>query len=199
MEDDDGHYRAKRRSSTEPIPGLPGKTLGDFWAWAYSDVMENVQRAIYAEFMVATSLGIADGVRVGWRSYDLQYGKKRIEVKASAYVQSWRTARPSKIIFGVGKRLEMDELTAAYGTVPARIADVWVFALFEPQTHPAGDILDTGLWQFHVVDTSALEARIGDAKSASLATIQAFGPCVRLHELRGAIDRAIAANPGPRS
>jgi hypothetical protein len=159
--------------------------------------MENVQRAIYADFMVASSLGIADGVRVGWRSYDLQYGEKRIEVKASAYVQSWRTAKPSKIIFGVGKRLEMDDLTAAYGTAPARIADVWVFALFEPQTHPAGDIL--GLWHFHVVDTSALEARIGDAKSASLATIQAFGPCVRLHELKSAIDRAIAANPGPRS
>ena len=122
-----------------------------------------------------------------------------LEMKASAYVQSWRTARPSKINFGVGKRLEMDDLTAAYGTVPARIADVSVFALFEPQTHPAGDILDTGLWRFHVVDTSALEARIGHAKSASLATIQAFGPCVRLHELRSAIDRAIAASPAPRS
>jgi hypothetical protein len=168
-------YRPVRRAASEPIPGLPGKTLLDYWSWAYSDIMENVQRAIYAEFLVACALGLSEGVRVGWRSYDLRYGDKRVEVKASAYVQSWRTNKPSAITFGVGKRLEMDDETAAFGTVPARYADTWVFALFEPKAHPAGDILDTSLWRFYVVSNVALETRIGEQKTAGLATIERLG------------------------
>jgi hypothetical protein len=59
---------------------------------------------------------------------------------SAAYVQSWVTARPSRISFGVAKRLEMDEVTAAYGATPARNADALIFALFEPDCHPAGDV-----------------------------------------------------------
>jgi hypothetical protein len=185
------HYRPHRRSGSEQIPGLDGKTLLDYWTWAYSDIMENVQRAVYAEFLVACALGLDTGVRVGWRSYDLRYGEKRIEVKASAYVQSWRTEKPSAITFGVGKRLEMDDETAAYGNVPARYADVWVFALFEPQAHPAGDILEPSLWRFYVVSNAALEARVGEQKSAGLATIEGIAAAIRYDGLKAAIDEAL--------
>lgn len=154
--------------------------------------MENVQRAVYAEFLVACALGLADGVRVGWRSYDLRYCERRIEVKASAYVQSWRTTKPSTITFGVGKRLEMDEETAAFGTVPARYADVWVFALFEPRSHPAGDILDASLWCFYVVGSRDLEARLGAQKSAGLTTIASLAQPVRYPGVKAAIDELLS-------
>lgn len=180
-----------RRSPEEPIPGVSGKTIGDFWIWAYSDVLENVQRAIYAEFLVACALDLADEVRIGWRSYDLRYRDQRVEVKAAAYVQSWATTRPSRISFGVGKRLEMDDLTAAFGTTPARYADAWVFALFEPDRHPAGDVVDAAFWRFYVIHRTVLEARVGDQKTASLTTIAALADPVRYPALRFEIDRVI--------
>ena len=68
----------------------------------------------------------------------------------------------------------MDDETAVYGTIPARIADLWVFALFEPQLYPAGDVLDSGLWHFYVVHKAVLETRIGDGKAASLSRIAAL-------------------------
>lgn len=37
------------RSPSEPIPGLHGKTVGDFWQWAYSDILSNRNRSIFAE------------------------------------------------------------------------------------------------------------------------------------------------------
>jgi hypothetical protein len=151
--------------------------------------MENVQRAVYAEFLVACALGIDDGVRIGWRSYDLSYRENRIEVKASAYVQSWRTLKPSAITFGVAKRVETDEETAAFGTVRARYAGVWVFALFEPQVHPAGDVLDVNLWRFYVIGRAALEAKVGEQRSAGLATIESLARPVRYADLKREIDR----------
>ena len=155
-------YAPRRRSPADPIPGMPGKTVSDYWSWAYSDVMENVQRAIYAEFLVACALEVSDDVRIGWRSYDLRYRQQRGEVKSAAYVQSWVTTRPSRISFGVGKRLEMDDITAAFGPTSARYADVWVFALFEPERHHVGDVVDPILWRFYVIHRTALEARVGD-------------------------------------
>lgn len=154
--------------------------------------MENVQRALYAEYLVACALGLDSEVRIGWRSYDLRYGEKRIEVKASAYVQSWRTTKPSSITFGVAKRLEMNDETSAFGSLRGRYADTWVFALFKPQAHPAGDILDVNLWCFYVVPAALLEARLGDQKTASLNTIKQLAMPVQFQELREAVDRALA-------
>ena len=48
----------RRITPGEKIPGLGGSTVGDFWAWAYSDVLENTARGIFAEFLVGSALGI---------------------------------------------------------------------------------------------------------------------------------------------
>lgn len=120
-------------------------------------------------------------------------GGRRV-LQSAAYVQSWVTARPSRISFGVGKRLEMDDVTAAFGTTSARYADLWVFALFEPDRHPAGDVLDPSLWRFYVVHCSSLEARVGDQKQASLATIAALAKPVRFSDLRVEIDRVLGGS-----
>jgi hypothetical protein len=57
---------------------------------AYSDILTNTSRGIFAEFLVAKALGVVEGVRpTGWNDFDLSYDGWKIEVKASAYVQSW--------------------------------------------------------------------------------------------------------------
>lgn len=73
----------------------------DFWRWAYSDLNANVIRGAFAEFIVAVGLGMPlDKPRVPWAEVDLQAdGMPSIEVKASAYVQSWDQEKPSVINF----------------------------------------------------------------------------------------------------
>lgn len=48
--------KTERQSVTHPIAGLSGLTLGDFWSWAYSDVLNKVIRSTLAEFLAASAL-----------------------------------------------------------------------------------------------------------------------------------------------
>ena len=66
-------------------------TVGDFWQWAYSDLISNTDRGILAEYIVAIALGIDDTVRVPWGPYDLVTpAGTKIEVKSGSYIQSWK-------------------------------------------------------------------------------------------------------------
>lgn len=51
-----------------------GETLGDFWAWGYSNILTNNLRGVFAEFLVGTALGAAGGARTEWDAFDLLYG-----------------------------------------------------------------------------------------------------------------------------
>ena len=77
-----------RYNPNAKIIGIEGLTLGDFWSWAYS-VFSNLNRSVFAEFIVGSALGIIGLPRVEWRAYDFLYCGKKIEVKSAAYVQSW--------------------------------------------------------------------------------------------------------------
>ncbi|MHC4616924.1 MAG: hypothetical protein ACYTEQ_04130 [Planctomycetota bacterium] len=61
----------KRLEVSQTIGGLSGLTLGDFWSWAYSDVLNNRNRSILAEFLVASALGLIDETRVALRELGL--------------------------------------------------------------------------------------------------------------------------------
>src|SRR4051812_3836253 len=39
------------------------QTVGDFWAWAYSDILDSVTRGTFAEFLVRSALSIDGAVR----------------------------------------------------------------------------------------------------------------------------------------
>ena len=70
------------------IPNTGGRTMLDYWSWAFSDIMGNTERGVFAEYLVATALGINNIPRRNWLPYDLLYKNAiRIEVKASAYIK----------------------------------------------------------------------------------------------------------------
>ncbi len=65
-------------------------TVADFWSWAFSDLRANTTRGVLAEFLVAKAVGATQPVREAWDNYDvLAPDGTRIEVKSSAYLQSW--------------------------------------------------------------------------------------------------------------
>ena len=76
--------------------------LVDFWKWSASDLLSNANRGVFAEFLIASALGLVDNVRSEWDPYDLKTPKgKRIEVKSAAYLQSWSQKELSKISFSI--------------------------------------------------------------------------------------------------
>lgn len=76
--------------------------LLDFWRWSASDLVSNATRGILAEFIVAQALGLETGVRAEWDAYDLVTSAGlNVEVKSSAYLQSWFHKELSAISFGI--------------------------------------------------------------------------------------------------
>ncbi len=49
-----------------PIRGLAETTVGEFWSWAYSDLLNNATRGVFAEYLVAVALGVDDQPRLAW-------------------------------------------------------------------------------------------------------------------------------------
>ena len=84
----------EKRSCQDDIPVL-GVMVGEYWSWAYSGILNNTDRAVFAEFVVGSALGVTEAPRMEWDAIDLRYGDKTIEVKSSAYVQSWHQRQDS--------------------------------------------------------------------------------------------------------
>jgi glutathione peroxidase-family protein len=59
----------KKISVDQEITGLPGVKIGDFWSWAYSDVLSNTIRPLFAEFLVGYALDVIESPRIEWNYY----------------------------------------------------------------------------------------------------------------------------------
>ena len=62
----------ERLNPDQEIP-LTGRTVQDFWAWGFSDILTNISRAVFAEWLVGSALDAVDGIRPVWEYYDLDY------------------------------------------------------------------------------------------------------------------------------
>jgi hypothetical protein len=92
-----------------------GLRLIDFWRWAFSDLRANIVRGVLAEYLVGQAIGDPSAVRGAWGNYDIDSESGiRVEVKSSAYLQSWRQRTLSKIIFGGLTARGWDDLTGEY-------------------------------------------------------------------------------------
>lgn len=177
-------------TGAEPLHGSGGQTVLDYWRWAHSDILENVQRGIFAEFLVAAALGITDPHRVGWTGYDLNYGGKKIEVKSSAYLQSWSQRALTRPTFSIGARQQWIEGTGKYEDA-RYVADCFVFCLYADTDGPTADILDTCRWLFYVVGISDLIRSCGTAKTISEERLKSIATAVPFGELKRRMDRVL--------
>jgi hypothetical protein len=173
------------------INGLDGATVGDYWSWAYSNILCNDNRSILAEFVVGKVLDAVSCPRVEWDAYDLLYKDKKIEVKCSAYLQSWPQKKLSTIQFDIAKKLYWDAKTGETAKVPDRPADCYVFCLY-PEIDPYQvDILDIGSWEFYVVNKVKIDAELMNQNRIGLARLKKFGPAVNIDKLQKTVDREL--------
>jgi len=144
-------------------------TVQDFWKWAFSDLRANNLRGIFAEWLVAKLLNIDLSRRDFWAGWDLETTQGlRIEVKASAYLQTWTQSRPSKIIFS-GLKGQTWNPETGYSGKASYNSDLYVFCVqIERQAH-RWDALDLGQWRFYLLRREELVRR--DCRSLSLPAL----------------------------
>lgn len=154
--------------------------------------MNNTLRGAFAEFIVASAMGINFSyAREDWSAYDLITDDGiKIEVKCSAYLQSWEQNRLSKIIFTCAPSQEFKN--QQYDGLSIRHSDVYVFCLHECQDREVADSMNLDQWVFYILSTKILNERIGLQKSISLNSLLKLNPAkVRFHEIRQSVYDAL--------
>lgn len=181
----------KKLTPDEPILSLDGLSVGNFWSWAYSDILSNTNRSIFAEFLVGAALRVLDKPRIEWNGYDLDYQGKKIEVKASAFLQSWPQNKPSTIIFDICPKRAWDASTAQSSDAPVRIADCYVFCLYAETSPQNINVLDVSKWEFYIVSSDCINQTFGDQKSIGLSSLRKISALVHHSQIRAALNQAL--------
>ena len=177
MSDGLSQHEVELLNGQEPFHGLGAEELllVDYWRWSGSVLLDNTTRGILAEFLIAAALGLHKKPRREWDEFDLRMASgTTIEVKSSAYVQSWKQSKPSVIEFGIASHRSWNAETGEYREGIKRWADIYVFCVFtgkEP-LHP----LDTSKWDFYVLPTKVLDQEYPEQKTIRLSSLEKLSP-----------------------
>lgn len=164
-------------------------TVRDFWSYAFRDLRTNTTRGLLAEFLVSRAVGAA-APQPEWSEYDvLTPDGVRVEVKSSAYLQSWGQRQLSQPRFD---RLTARTWSPEVGDAEARThnADAYVFCVQTATTHSEYDPLDISQWEFYVLSRRDIAAT--GYRSIGLVTLRSLtaGPTT-YDALAGAIQQAV--------
>lgn len=151
--------------------------LVDFWQWSTSDLLTNTTRGILAEFIVATDLGVDGILRNDWEPYDLtsENGIK-IEVKTSAYIQTWHQTKLSKISYSIKPATKWNPATNRFDGTPQRHSDYYIFCLLHHIDQETINPLDLDQWTFYVLNTRTLDKELPNQKTITLSSLLNLQP-----------------------
>ena len=151
--------------------------MSDFWSWAYSDLSNNINRSVLAEYIVASSIGATSQSRIMWRPYDLLTPEGyKVEVKSAAYVQSWDKKHPDHISYRIAPARLPDASGDYKDEAPLqRNSDLYVFCLYKAVS-PDQNPLDLDLWEFYVLSTKVLDEKKPTQKSITLPSLLQLEP-----------------------
>lgn len=144
----------------EQFEGAGGATVTDFWRFAMNDLQMNNTRGYLAEFLVGRALG-SESNRVEWDPFDLLWHPTpaeavRIEVKSSAYLQSWQQRNLSRPLFSGLKGKVLNDDLSTYSADLDYHADIYVMCLNGQKDPTAFDPLDVSVWKYFVVPRPSL-------------------------------------------
>lgn len=161
-----------------------GSSVLDFWSWAYSDLIRNVNRGAFAEFIVLEAMNNQSGItpprtnfRVSMDAYDLLSPDGiRVEVKSSAYMQAWESEHPARISFRIAPAKSLD-LSGNYSADSqyCRHSDVYVFCVWTAMSREQ-NILDLSSWDFYVIATKTLDQKVPNQKTITFQSLLSLHP-----------------------
>lgn len=142
--------------------------VGEFWAWNQSDLIENRNRGILAEFIVMKALGLESTTRLEWDAYDFETKEDvKIEVKSSAYIQSWEQKKLSSISFNIAPARKW-EVGNKYSEEKTRWADIYIFCLLDEKDQNVINPMILDQWTFYIVSKKTLDEHNPLQKSIGL-------------------------------
>ncbi len=151
--------------------------LLSFWQWSSSDLVGNTLRGMLAEFIVASAVGSTEGTRTEWDAFDIETPDKiKIEVKSSAYVQSWSQQKLSSICFGIQPTLGWDAKSNTYSKQRIRQSDIYVFCLLAHKNKDTIDPLNLDQWVFYIMAAETLNKAVGNQKTIALSSLEKLKP-----------------------
>ncbi len=162
----------------------------DFWRWAFSDLRTNIVRGVLAEYLVARAVGDPSPLREAWDNWDVTTTTGiKVEVKSSAYLQSWNQRKLSSIVFSGLTGREWSAQTNELAADRTLRAHVYVFAVHTCRDPDQYDPLKIEDWEFRVMSAAQLAEH--GYRSLTLAFLDRHAPTVyRLDELAPAVERA---------
>lgn len=171
-------------------------SLLDFWRWSVSDILSNATRGIFAEFIVATAAKInLNEVRDEWGAFDLVTSEGiKIEVKSSAYLQTWFQRTLSKISFSTKPAFVLDLLTNKKSEFKIRSADVYVFCLLHHENKQTVQPLNLDHWEFYVLATSELNNYTRSQHSITINSLKRLTNSVDYENLNNEIKQKYSLN-----
>lgn len=133
-------------------------TLSELWQWKFSDIYD--LQDVIAEYIVEKALGMEKSFNVGyWTLYDIEYRKKRIEVKETGYFHSWNKPgekRSKQRTFGITKAYsKYKDNTSSY----ERQNDIYVFCLNTGNEREDSNPMELSNWEFYVVPTKIINEK----------------------------------------
>jgi hypothetical protein len=172
------------------------KKIMDFWKWSVSDLISNTTRGAFAEFIVGMAME-ADMtyVREEWDAYDIKTKDGiKIEVKASAYLQTWLQKDFSKIIFSIKPAYYWNSETNEISNVKSRPSDIYVFCVLKHKDKNTINPLILDQWDFYVVSTKIINEQFGNQNTLQLRSLENITKCVSYDELREKIKKEYVEN-----
>jgi hypothetical protein len=195
-----GVISTKKLDGAETFKKAQGSPLAaadilDYWSWAYSDIVGNTNRGALAEFIVARAIGSEPPVRTDWAAYDLDTPSGiKVEVKSSAYLQSWYQATVSAPTFSIRKARGCFPETNEVSEEPLRHSDVYVFCLLAYKGDKRMlDPLDLSQWEFYVVKTTEIDRIFGERSSIGINRVKDLSEAYSVDALMDAVEAAYSA------
>ena len=161
-----------------------GSSVLDFWSWAYSDLIRNVNRGAFAEFIVLEAMNNQSCItpprtnfRVSMDAYDLLSPDGiRVEAKSSAYIQAWESEHPTRISFRIAPAKSLDSSgNYSADSQYCRHSDVYVFCVWTAMSREQ-NILDLSLWDFYVIATKTLDQKVPNQKTITFQSLLSLHP-----------------------
>jgi hypothetical protein len=178
----------QRLRPDDVILNLGGRTLGDFWSWAYSDFTSSHSQAMFARFLVSAALDALDTPYADLEGYHLLYRGRKIAVEVAV---AEADASP---IFDIAERKSPDLVSASYVPQPIRPAEAYVFCRYAGLT-----VLDAADWEFCVLLTDSINRHFRRQQTADWEVLRQLGPPVAHNSLRAALDQALDKLPPDRT
>ena len=169
--------------------------LKSFWQWSASDLVNNTLRGMLTEYIVATAIGVEKEIRTEWDAYDLlsKEGVK-MEIKSSAYIQSWHQNKLSEITFGIQPTHGWDATTNTYDSALKRQSEIYVFCVLKHKVQETINPLNLSQWSFYILATSILNEKKEKQKTITLASLKTLNPIKASYsEIQSAISLTLNA------